>query len=110
MMCHRSPLCTGQHVAAASVQALPSHAVVSAMQLVRSQQHQYQLAITAQGSGQISCIQLDDAAATEAALATTFAAMHIDIPGKMHRLLSYGTAASMLMFAILHDAETDLHC
>ena len=67
------------------------------MQLVRSQQHQYQLAVTAQGSGQISCIQVDDAAATEAALATTLAAMHIDTPGKMQ---NYGTAASTLVFAI----------
>ncbi len=56
---------------------------MTAMQLVSAQQHQYQLAVTAQNSGQISRMQIDDAAATEAALAAAFAAMEVDQPGKL---------------------------
>lgn len=66
-----------------SVSSLPPTAIINAIQVVRSEQHQYQLAITANGSGQVVCVQVDDAAAAEALLATTFAAMQVDKPGKL---------------------------
>ena len=70
-------------VAALAVETLPPQAVVSAMQVVRAGRHRYHLAIAIQGSGHISFVQIDDAAAVGAVLATTFAAMHVDMPGKL---------------------------
>ncbi len=60
---------------------------MSAMQVVRADRHRYHLAIAIQGSGHISCVQVDDAAAVDAVLATTFAAMHVDMPGKLFTAL-----------------------
>jgi hypothetical protein len=75
--------CTGHLVAALAVETLPPQAVMTAMQLVRADRHRYHLAIAVQGSGHISCVQIDDAAAVDAVLTTTFAAMHVDTPGKL---------------------------
>lgn len=74
-------LITGHLVAALAVETLPPQAVMKAMQLVRADRHGYYLAIAIQGSGHISCLQINDAAAMDAVLATTFAAMHVDAPG-----------------------------
>ncbi|KAL0033314.1 hypothetical protein WJX77_003287 [Trebouxia sp. C0004] len=74
-------LITGHLVAALAVETLPAQAVMSAMQLVRADRHWHHLAIATEGSGHISCIQIDDAAAVDAVLATTFAAMDVDSPG-----------------------------
>ncbi|DBA76861.1 TPA: hypothetical protein ACH3X2_008876 [Trebouxia sp. C0005] len=72
---------TGHLVAALAVETLPPQAVMSAVQVVRADRHRYHLAIAIQGSGHISCVQIDDAAAVDAVLATTFAAMRVDMPG-----------------------------
>ena len=78
---------TGHLVASLAVETLPPQAVMSAMQVVRADRHRYHLVIATQGSGHISCVQIDDAAAVDAVLATTFAAMHVDMPGKLSTAL-----------------------
>ncbi|KAA6429825.1 MAG: hypothetical protein FRX49_00257 [Trebouxia sp. A1-2] len=80
-------LITGHLVAALAVETLPPQAVMSAVQVVRADRHRYHLAIAIQGSGHISCVQIDDAAAVDAVLATTFAAMRVDMPGKLSTAL-----------------------
>lgn len=73
---------TGQLVREVSVSSLQPQSVVSAMQLVGHQQHRSQLALAVSGSELISWVHISNAAATEAVLATRFAAMRVEQAGK----------------------------
>lgn len=73
---------TGQLVREVSISSLQPQSVVSAMQLVGHQQHRCQLAVAVSGSDLISWVLISNAAATEAVLASRFAAMHVEQAGK----------------------------
>ena len=67
-----------------SVSDLPPQAVPSSLQLIWVKQHVFQLVVAAHGCGHLACIQLDENAAVEAALAARFEEMAVESTGKSH--------------------------
>ena len=61
--------------------------VISAVQCCSMQHNQYQLIVSSQTQGQLTCLQVDDAAASQAVLADTIAAMQVQTAGQCCKIV-----------------------
>ena len=61
--------------------------VISAVQCCSMQHNQYQLIVSSQTQGQLTCLQVNDAAASQAVLADTLAAMQVQTAGQSCKIV-----------------------
>lgn len=71
----------GQLMREMEVSNLPGR-IISAVQCCSMQHNQYQLIVSSQTHGQLTCLRVDDAVASQAVLADTLAAMQVQTAGQ----------------------------
>lgn len=84
----RSYLCchAGQLVREVEVISMPGSAI-AAVQQCCVQHNRYQLCVSSQEQATLSCMQVDDAVASQTVLADTLASMEVQKPGRTLRIL-----------------------
>ena len=80
--------------------------IITGVQLCCRSHHQYQLIASSQAQATLSCMQVDDAAASQALLAETLAAMQVRTPGVDIAVLLLAEVSTSAQIGMSHVVPT----